>query len=108
MRPITFFTLQYEQVNGHPREVSSVVMRVVEKARQVTVVEHRQLRLGDERNDDVFLAGLGADPLRDGVMEAQLAAQEVLDDIAPDIFSLANDGGDTAFVEELARVGISR
>ena len=26
VRPITFFTLQYEQVNGHPREVSSVVI----------------------------------------------------------------------------------
>src|SRR5271154_2742854 len=26
VRPIPFFTLQYEQVNGHPREVSSVVI----------------------------------------------------------------------------------
>jgi len=26
VRPITFFTLQYEHVNGHPREVSSVVI----------------------------------------------------------------------------------
>src|SRR5208282_4503284 len=26
VRPITFFTLQYEQVKGHPREVSSVVI----------------------------------------------------------------------------------
>ncbi len=34
----------------------------------------------------------------------QLAAQEILDDIAPDIFSLADDGGDAAFVEELARI----
>ena len=26
VRPMTFFTLQYEHVNGQPREVSSVVM----------------------------------------------------------------------------------
>jgi len=26
VRPMTFFTLQYEQVNGQPREVSTVVM----------------------------------------------------------------------------------
>ena len=28
---MTFFTLQYEQVNGQPREVSSVVMVVLTK-----------------------------------------------------------------------------
>ncbi len=79
--------------------------RVVEKSREIAIVEHRQQRLGDERNDDVFLAGLGANSLRDRVVEAQLAAQEVLDDIAPDIFGLANDGRHAAFVKELARVG---
>ena len=31
VRPITFFTLQYEQVNGHPREVSIVVIASLKK-----------------------------------------------------------------------------
>ena len=78
---------------------------VVEKSREVTIVEHRQQRLGDQRNYDIFLAGLRADSLRHRVALAQLAAQEVLDNIAPDILCLADDGGDAAFVEELARVG---
>ncbi len=79
--------------------------RVVEKSRQVTIVEHRQQRLGDQRHDDIFLAGLRANPLRDRVADLQLAFQKILDDIAPDIFRLANDGRDAAFVEELARLG---
>ena len=107
VRPITFFTLQYEQVNGHPREVSSVVIVAIEEARQIAIVEHRQLRLGDDRHDDVVLAGLGADAFGDRVVELQLAAQEILDDIAPQIFGLAHDGGDAAAVEELARLGIA-
>jgi len=47
----------------------------------------------------------GANSLRDGIVEAQLAAEKVLDDIAPDIFRLANYGRHAAFVQELARVG---
>src|SRR5208282_2835536 len=78
--------------------------RVVEKSRQVTIVEYRQQRLGDQRDDDVLLAGLRANSLRDRVALAQFAAQEVLDDIAPDVLSLADHGGDAAFVEELARI----
>src|SRR3984957_5922673 len=79
--------------------------RVVEKSREITIVEHRQQRLGDQRNDNVFLAGLGANSLRDRVADFQLTAQKILDDVAPDIFSLADDGGYAAFVEELARIG---
>src|SRR5208282_2761316 len=75
--------------------------------RQVTVFEDRQERLGDERNDNVVAARLGADSLRHRVLGLQLAAQEVLDDYSPQIFGLADHRADSAFVEELHRVGIA-
>jgi len=62
-------TLQYEQVNGHPREVSRVVIAGLKKTGQITIVERRQLRIGDNRHQDIFAAGLGPDTLGNRVME---------------------------------------
>src|SRR2546425_11301111 len=45
VRPMTFFTLQYEQVNGQPREVSTVVM----------------LGEAKRRREGSFMAGEGGD-----------------------------------------------
>src|SRR5208283_1499795 len=56
------------------------------------------------RNDNVFLAGLFANSLRYGITLLKFAAQKVFDDIAPDIFGLADDRRHSAFVEKLARV----
>src|SRR6266849_2885016 len=93
VRPITFLTLQYEHVNGHPRDVS--------------IVDHRQMCVGDDGHDDIVLAGFGADSLGHRVSEFEFAAQEILDNLAPKIFRLAHDGRDTAAVDECSRFGVA-
>ncbi len=81
--------------------------RGIEEARQVAIVDHRQLCVGDNGHDDIVLAGLGADSLGHRVSEFEFAAQEILDNLAPKIFRLAHDGRDTAAVEECARFGVA-
>src|SRR5207245_7885928 len=81
--------------------------RFIEEARKIAVVDHRKLGLSDERNDDVFLSGLGADAFAHRVVELELAAQEILDDLAPQVLGLAHNRRDAAAVEELDRLGVA-
>ena len=81
--------------------------RLIEEAGQIAIVDHRQLGLGDERHDDVFLAGLGPDAFGNRVVDLQFAAQKILNDLAPQVLGLAHDRGDAAAVEELDRLGIA-
>ena len=83
VRPMTFFTLQYEQVKGQPRDVSSVVMPGDAKRRQV----RRRSIAGSwaaVMSGTVMsrAAGLGADAVGDAVARVERAAQVVVEDVA--------------------------
>ena len=81
--------------------------RGIEEAREIAVIEDGQLRIGNDRHDDVVLAGLGADAVGNRVVLLEFPSQHILDDDGPEVFGLTHDGGDAAGVEEIARLRIA-
>src|SRR5690348_7485108 len=59
--------------------------RRVEETCQVSVVDYGKLRIGNYRHDDIILAGFRADTIGYRVIELKIAAEKILNYLAPQV-----------------------
>ena len=78
----------------------------IDEAREITLVDRRQLHIGDRWHQDLARAGLGANAGGDAVVQLQRAAQVVVQQLHPSAFGLAHHSGHSTTVEKRARLGV--